>query len=487
MLGGDKMTKRRFFAWLTFLISFIGIISSSSAQEGLPAIVKSVQPSVVVILTYDEAGKAIGQGSGFFIDKKVFIVTNRHVLSGAIRADVKIAENKLFPIKQVLAEDKEVDLILASVEIPANFVQPLSISSTLPKVGERVVVIGSPLGLEKTVSDGIVSAVRDIPEFGKIIQTTAPISAGSSGSPVVNMKGKLIGIATFQYIEGQNLNFAVPAERIARLKHGKGQSLAEWNAGIPKEWSDSAAGLYSTGISFYLAEKYEKALSYFEEAVKKKPDFADAHYFLGVTYVNLGRYQEAIQAFKQAIRIKPDFADAHYDLGFTYGKLGRYQEAIQAFKQAIRIEPDFAEAHYDLGFTYGKLGRYQEAIQACKQAIRIKPDFAEAHYYLGVTYGKLGRYQEAIQAFKQAIRIKPDDANAHYNLGVTYGKLGRYQEAIQACKQAIRIKPDDAEAHYYLGVVYLILGDKNSALDEYKILMNLDKDLANKLFNLIYG
>ncbi len=76
---------------------------------------------------------------------------------------------------------------------------------------------GSPLGLEKTLSDGIVSAIREIPGFGKVIQITAPISPGSSGSPVLNMQGEVIGIVTFQIVEGQNLNFAIPSERIASL------------------------------------------------------------------------------------------------------------------------------------------------------------------------------------------------------------------------------------------------------------------------------
>jgi tetratricopeptide (TPR) repeat protein len=68
---------------------------------------------------------------------------------------------------------------------------------------------------------------------------------------------------------------------------------------------------------------------------------------------------------------------------------------------------------------------------------------------------------------------------------VNYSKLRRYREAIEAYKEAIRIKPDFAEAHYNLGLTYLILGDKGSALDEYRILKDLDKDLANKLFTLI--
>ena len=91
-----------------------------------------------------------------------------------------------------------------------------------------------------------------------------------------------------------------------------------------------------------------------------------------------------------------------------------------------------------------------------------------------------------MESCKQAIRLKPDFALAHYNLGNCYTALKRYEEAIESCRQAIRIKPGFAEAHIDLSMTYLRTGDRGSALWEYKILRDLDKDLANKLFNLIY-
>jgi len=401
-----------------FFFFFLSVISPSLAQEKLPEIVKRVQPSVVVILTYDEEGKIFKQGSGFFINQNGDIITNRHVLQGANRAEIKTIEGKIYPITSIVSEDKEGDLVRVSADIPPKMVHPIRLSHFIPEVGERVIVIGNPLGLEQTVSDGIVSAVRDIPEFGKIIQITVPISPGSSGSPVVNMKGEIIGVVTFQIIKGQNLNFAIPSERVAKLKPKKGKTFAEWKAGTRQEWLASAEGLYFTGLVYLWIEDYEKALSYFEKAVKKNPRYADAY----------------------------------FEIGYCNGQLGRYTEEIEAYKQAIRIKPDYAEAHFGLGAVYGQLGRYTEEIEANKQAIRIKPDYAEAHLNLGWVYGQLGRYTEAIEAYKQAIRIKPDYAKAHLNLGATY----------------------------------LIVGDKGSALDEYKILKGLNRNSANKLFNLIY-
>jgi len=206
-------------------------IVTALAQEKLTEIVKKIEPSTVVILTYGKEGKMIGQGSGFFISQSGDIITNGHVLNGVHRAEVKTARGKVYPIMMIVGEDKEADIIRVSVNIPIESIHPISISRSIPEVGERVAVIGNPLGLERTVSDGIVSAVREIPAFGKVYQITAPISPGSSGSPVVNMKGEVIGVATFQFVEGQNLNFAIPGERIARLKTEKGKTLDQWKMG----------------------------------------------------------------------------------------------------------------------------------------------------------------------------------------------------------------------------------------------------------------
>ncbi len=163
-------------------------------------------------------------------------------------------------------------------------------------------------------------------------------------------------------------------------------------------------------------------------------------------------------------------------------------KSIEALKQAIiRIKPDYALAHYNLGVAYAKSGKYKEAIEAYKQAIRINPDYAKAHSNLGNAYVCSGMYyKEAIEAYKQAITIKPDYALAHYNLGNAYDSSGMYKEAIEAYKQAIRTKPDDEDAHHNLGLTYAFLNDRDSATAHYKILISLDSERANELYNMIY-
>ncbi len=447
---GEKLKLKLIFCLSLF--SFMAINFSVLSQDSLPEIIKKIETSIIVVLTYDWEGKLLGQGTGFFINENGEAITNRHVLEGAVRAEVKTIDGKIYPITKIIAEDLDGDILKIEAAIPKNQLKFLEIGASLPEVGERVVVIGNPLGLEQTVSDGIVSAVREIPIFGKIIQISAPISPGSSGSPVVNLKGEVIGVATFQMVEGQNLNFAIPGRRIIELSAGKPQNLLEWGTTQTKPTLPPAKQYYSAGVSLMLTKKYAKAISSFEQAVKEEPKFAEAF----------------------------------FHIGYCHDELGDHQEAVSAFKKAISLKPNFVEAHYNLGIALDGLNQFQESIEAYRRASVLKPDFFEAFFNLGVAFGKVNRVQDAVNAFKQAIKISPDDAEAHLNLGIAYGHLGLYQEALGALKQAIRINPDDPQAHYSIGIVFLSLDDRNSALQEYKILKELDLDMANRLFDLIY-
>lgn len=174
-----------------------------------------------------------------------------------------------------------------------------------------------------------------------------------------------------------------------------------------------------------------------------------------------------------------------YSNGLSFFVAKDYKKAITYCEKAVKIDPGCANAYFIIGVSQVMLGRDAEAIVACKQAICIRPDFAEAHYYLGDSYYNLRRYTEAIDAYRQAIRIKPDIGEAHYNLGNSCYKLGRYTEAIDAYKQTIRTMPDFAEAHLFLGLSYIRTRDKDLAFEEYRILKDLNKDLANKLLNVI--
>jgi len=175
-----------------------------------------------------------------------------------------------------------------------------------------------------------------------------------------------------------------------------------------------------------------------------------------------------------------------FDLGQDRFKEGKFDEARQAFKRAIRMKPSFAEAHYHLGLTYNELGDIKYMQRAFKEAVRIRPDYIDAHYSLAILYRKTGDEKSAIESFRNVIKIEPDNADAYYYIGDIYLKSRLKKEAKEAFLNAIRIKPDFADAHYSLGSIYVMFNDIPAAFEEYKILVDLERHLAYKLFNQIY-
>ncbi|HOW57867.1 MAG TPA: S1C family serine protease, partial [Smithellaceae bacterium] len=183
-------------------------------QLSVSDIVKKNVRSVIVVKTTH------GMGSGFFLNEQGHIITNKHVLSSAGNATIKTAAGNVYRISGILAEDQVGDLVIAATDTPSSEIFPVVMNGAIPEIGEKVLVIGNPLGLEMTVTDGIVSAVRTSQQSVNYIQVTAPISAGNSGCPLLNMRGEVIGVATFQYRQGQNLNFCVAADRVIALQRG---------------------------------------------------------------------------------------------------------------------------------------------------------------------------------------------------------------------------------------------------------------------------
>lgn len=189
---------------LLIITSFIRTIIAQDAT----VIYKNAANSTVTIET------DIGLGSGFFVSENV-IATNYHVIEGAREAYCYTNNSSTkYKIEGYLAVDKSFDLIL--LKVTGLNRTALKIATSSASQGQRVYVIGSPKGLPATISDGIVSGLRDF-EGHKLIQITAPISPGSSGGPVLNVNGELIGVSVGQYKEGQNLNFAIPKSYLELL------------------------------------------------------------------------------------------------------------------------------------------------------------------------------------------------------------------------------------------------------------------------------
>ena len=194
-------------AWIVFTLFLVSF--GQSPQQ----VAQLAFGSTLTVLVYDEFGQPLGLGSGFVVAPGL-VVTNAHVVVGA--SDVLVRPiGDAVPARVTVIEqfDEVVDLAVLRVDDLA--LPPLTIASdAVASVGDTVFAVGSPLGLEGTFSQGIVSGYRTV-SGASLIQITAPISPGSSGGPVLDTEGRVVGVAVGTYSSGQNLNFAVPVATLA--------------------------------------------------------------------------------------------------------------------------------------------------------------------------------------------------------------------------------------------------------------------------------
>ena len=198
-----------------FIWSVLIGTGESAAQENVADVVSRSSDAVVLIVISDSAGQETALGSGFLISADGEVVTNFHVIKEAHSAVVKLSNGAFFPVNGVLASDADKDLAIIKVSGRNLPLLTLGDIENL-HVGDHVVAIGSPLGLEGTVSDGIVSALRDVAKM-RWIQTTAPVSHGNSGGPLLDMNNHVVGVITWGINLGQNLNFAAPSSEVKSL------------------------------------------------------------------------------------------------------------------------------------------------------------------------------------------------------------------------------------------------------------------------------
>ena len=197
-------------------------LRGAAAGEGVLSvqeIYERVSPSVVVVYNVNDSGQIRGHGTGFFIDPWGMVATNYHVVEGASTLKIKTKNGTMMDIRGIAAADAENDVVILSANLPIDSVRTLKMTSSLPQVGDKIVAIGTPYHpqLAQTITDGLVSAIRPLAGGKRLIQISAPISPGSSGSPIVNTKGEVVGIATRVHRQASHIGIAVPGETILGL------------------------------------------------------------------------------------------------------------------------------------------------------------------------------------------------------------------------------------------------------------------------------
>jgi len=207
--------KKKLLRYLTSLALplFCGITAANAQSP--QQIAKKALASTVLLVMEDANGQPLSLGSGFFV-RNSQVATNLHVIKDASRGYAKLVSQKTkYDIEGITAVDTERDLVILKISVPGTQIISLGDSDAV-QVGASIYAVGNPRGLEGTFSQGIISSIRKV-GTDKILQLTAPISPGSSGGPVLNDKGQIIGVSVATFHGGQNLNFAIPSNYLKKL------------------------------------------------------------------------------------------------------------------------------------------------------------------------------------------------------------------------------------------------------------------------------
>ena len=356
-----------------YLIGLGMTLLTARVDARVPDTIIQQKSAVVTVHVDDRNGKHVFSGSGFILDKDGIIVTNCRVVAkwfakAENRIRIETEEGTQYPFADLLSPRCENDLVLIKTEAEGLPAVRLNADYS-PKQGEKIVIVRNA-GAGAAISEG---TVRNILKKGKLIQTSIPVTQQSSGSPLFNMKGEVIGAAVFMK---QNNTAVLLKDLMLRLeKYKKRKALA---APVPK----------STKLP-----------------VHEKTDTND-YFTLACSYENSNRYHEAIEAYKQSLQMDPDRMEAYLNLGVVYYKVGKYSDAIEILKQALSVNPYVLPAYNKLGTAYIIRGAYSMAIDTFRKAAEIDPNDPTAHFNLGIAYFLSG---DKSAAFEEYVTLKEID------------------------------------------------------------------------------
>jgi tetratricopeptide (TPR) repeat protein len=430
--------------WITLFVLFAGLLFAFAATAQVKAqqpqaaphrtplspeaLFRRLSRSVFLVEVLGSDGKPTATASAVAIAPDR-LVTNAHVVKAGDNFHIHHGEKVLSAVS-VLAIDEKRDLAL--LRVVGLGAQPVAIrrSGTIA-IGQRVYAIGNPEGLELTFSEGIISGVRKTDDQ-TLLQTTAPISHGSSGGGLFDADGKLVGITTASLAEGQNLNFAIPAEAVLELAP-------------PDHRSSCSDALNDTEIS------PSKTIEICRAEVKRFPKSGEAWFNLGSAYDNAA-------------------SDAYHKSNFqkSWMESGGHA-AIDAFKKAAQVDSAWACQGYQAIEGLLNLDDPEQVIAAERGMILTCPEGegqkAEAHGHIAFQFELAGKYTEAVNELRQA--VAEGGGFYHKSLGELLRYNGALDEAFVECSEATRIINDE-ESHLCLGHIFREKGDWKGAIQEYR-------------------
>lgn len=486
------------FAILLITFGLISPLLSFAADHS--QIFSKVEPSVFFVAVLNENGQPIGNGTGFAISSDGIVVTNWHVVKKAARLILKTTDNRVYQNVQLIAKDERNDLALLKIDSEAIPALTLGDDAQLRK-GQEILVLGNPKGIESWPSEGIVASRQNLAGIENLIGITAPISTGSSGSPVFTSRGDVMGIATLGIPEGQSLNFAVPVSRLRDLlKKANLEDLLKLNTNSegnrhnpesiapieptskplpgPKSgsaltgnpafeveiWRDSD---YLKGFEALVRREYTKANQSLETASRRHPQSSDLALNRGYCLSKLGKPEASLAAYKKATQIDPSRPDAHYNLGNANSSLGRYADAINSFESALALNPQFVAAWINLGRAQEKIGKGEAAMNSYRRALDIDGN----HINALLSLAKIASSAEAERLYRKVSVLARNRSEGWAGLATVAYESGDYTEALEYCNRALEIEPENNDLVFRKGLIQASLENRALAMNTFNLIL----------------
>jgi len=382
------------------------------------AIVERNEPAALVLWGSDPDTGRVLQGSGCCVDTSGYVLTVAHQVAGlgAFRARLRDGSTCRLTLIE-MDKPREVALLKADRPLP----RAVRIGDARPlRSGDPLVAITAPVGLEFSAVTGIVSNPNRTRQGHPMIQTDLPASPGSSGGPVFDADGMLIGLIVNRLEREQWIKLLTPINNAYDMLRRNGVALPDSRAVdgeiIPapglSEIERQAIKAYNRGV---LTDSAAAKADAYTQAVRLLPDFFEAWFNLAVASVASGDTDRAITAYRRAEGLEGGGSRAvavQRNLGRVYLAEGRGPDAAACFERAVTLAPNDAASHNDLGEAYRSLDRLAEAEQCLRRALEINPSYAAARFNLGLTLGAVGKRKAASDQFRQYLRLEPEAADA---------------------------------------------------------------------------
>lgn len=377
------------------LVLWLGSLALVRAEKSLADWAEAVRPSVVTILGYNPDKALPTFGTAFLLASNQ-VVSARHVIGGCTRAEIRAANGEFVAVKGLLAEDRLRDLLLLELVQPVSQAKPLRLANRRLRAGDSIFTDGAPLGLEWTISTGIISAVRELPNVGPVYQHTVQISPGNSGGPLLNFQGEVVAVQISTIKDGQTLNFAMPVEHLAALQPGKlvplPDAAREVGGGFVSEINQI---IDRTSLRPVQREDWEAFIPFCEAATLRQPTEPDTWFRLGLTLERSGKLALAVTNYLKTLELNPRHAMALNNLGAVYNRQSRFAEAQASARQAADLRPDLACAWDNLACAALGLKQGSNAVASAEQAVRHDPKNKDFLYNLGRAYHLNGELEKA--------------------------------------------------------------------------------------------